>query len=404
MTHLTSTELHDIGYGMGRPTPHLDECADCRRTLELVQKERGSLRGILAAKGSEPVLRARGVAAAPQRRWISVAGLAAGGLGLVFTMILVFTTPQGSSPAGQAENQTPEQVFQAIEKRILKASTFRVRFVRESIDLAEGNRPERLSPFDSGVLYLKEGNQVSFTLRIPPDQPGGLETENLMISDGKRAMGLVREGGSSRLDTTGEAFEGLREKLAVRFCRGGIHLVTNVLRPGSPPEAPKSFLWKGEVATGFRFDKDDGDAKTLTYRLQGGQTVKLWYNPKTLALLKRRIEDKGHDSFLETYTECAIDDPTPEGEFTFPPGQEESVGVLISTEEYLSLKAKNKIREVWIKPQDLTADLLEPIERQGKMHRKVRVFLEPEFQGPGKNAKLYVGLDAERVHRTDAKK
>ena len=75
----------------------------------------------------------------------------------------------------------------------------------------------------------------------------------------------------------------------------------------------KSRLEVSEVA----FGKDERGQRLLTYRV-GVYNAKLWYDPKTLAPLKRELSREGVASITETYT-CELDADLPDEQFRIVP-------------------------------------------------------------------------------------
>jgi hypothetical protein len=389
MTHLSSTQLHEIQYGFRPPPAHLDGCPECQKVLKGIRDENTALRGILqegtGQEAARPVERARF-----GRLGLGIAA-AAGFLTILFYLLY--------SPLGRdlpTAGDSPEKVFQAIEERILKASTLRVTFIRQSA--GTGAQKER-EPLDSGSLLLGKGDRLSLILREPATgPPGGFDSEKLTISDGKMVVAMLRDGGMVWKESQGIPSKGLRERVASSFTRGGIDNLTTILPAGMEPRNPKSAGWNVLAPSKFVAGEGGEGSKTLAYRLGDNMSVKLWYDPRSLRLLKVLA-----GGILETYAEFSFDPPIRDQEFSFPPGLSEFLGVTVSLAEYLDLLGKGEIKELWITEGELTADLAQSILRKGESHRKVRADLPDGYRDPRKRETLCEGIDSGLVHREHLK-
>lgn len=401
MNHPSGTRLHDQVYGFMKPDPHVEDCASCRTAVERIRLERESLDQILFVRLDPLPGRPIGMRILrPQRSGFPLAGMLAASAGLIFTLVLIFATVRPKAQPPLSTRDDPEAVINLLADGIRKATTLTVHFNRTNLT---GDRSE----VDSGSFILKEDNQIAFSRRLALKLSGGQETEYVLISNGTKVLSLVRNAGTVVKETTGVAVEGLRERLSDRFAFGGILDVASLLRPGSLPEDSKSPLWKQAAPEEFQWGESEGDAKSIAFRLGSARQatrIRLWYEPKSLRLLKRQVEDPVRGSYLETYREYGINEAVADKCFDFPPGRDDTDDTAISFESYLDWKAKGRIEEVWIRQHSLIADLTEPVLRDGKSYRKVRAFLPPEMQGPENIAKLTAGIIPNRVHLSEAGK
>jgi outer membrane lipoprotein-sorting protein len=391
MSHLTSTQLHEIHYGFSPPPRHLHECTDCQKVLEGIRDENNALREILQGE-----TQADGIQAGRANAWRGPRFLRMGlGIGAAagFLGILLYVLYAPEPPVSPGAEDDPEKVFRTIEATITNATTLKIRFKRES--------PPYL--LDSGELLLKEGNRVSFIIRRPINPPGGLDDEYLTVSDGKNVVNMVSRFGFVSIEGKSETLKDLNARLVAGVARGGLRFAHGVMPGAVHPLEASHWLWKIGDAFNFKAEGNDGDSKVLSYRLKGdterGQ-YKLWYDPKSLRPLKLVVQNGDRDTTIETYNEFSIGQPIADDEFTFPPGKEEEIrGSMVSIQEYLDLAKGHKVREVWIERGELVAHLVDGINRGGKVRRMVHAIIPPawlEFEEGIKN--LSEGISPNRFH------
>ena len=199
--------------------------------------------------------------------------------------------------------RTPEGTLKRIEESLVKAKTASLKF---RVWAERGGKPEKLDM--PGTLLLKEGNRASLTL-----SPSSLRR----LCDGRKLL-------SPRLEQ--DAPTNFRTGLALVISRVGmlptIYYAFGLLDSGGLDEAFQEMVRTSKVEA-VQFGEGDGDAGTLHYRVSfldsfrnstEEASVRLWYEPRSLKVLKRSIEVRG-GTFWEAYSEWLLDGEIPDEAF-----------------------------------------------------------------------------------------
>ena len=225
-------------------------------------------------------------------------------------------------PLLAAQEESAEQVFKKIEEAIKGAKTLSVKLEGYVSAHASVRRSglRRYGPNTvHATLLLKEGDKARLSIR----KPFRWEDERLVpfYSDGTKAKCDPDEG-------AWDAPKGINTFFRIAITRAGLsHLRTMMSRILSDEDLkklpdPNTFLKVSDV----KYGDDDGQAKTLTYKLKSGKgdepiLVRLWYDPKTYGLLKRTLKGQGRDRswIIETYKSFDMNGDIPDEKFTLPP-------------------------------------------------------------------------------------
>ncbi len=204
------------------------------------------------------------------------------------------------------QDGTAEEAFRKIEERIGKAKTVKLKF-RLQVDSKEDEAEKREEA--SGIVLVKEGNRALVELKEASEKG---ETGVRWVSDGKRVKTLT----TFLKESTSE--ETLPDRLGDRVTAALVRVGAVVL--AEPPDG-EGEIGKKYGVSDFKVGEDDGGSRTLTYRLaiEGDLAdVRLWYDPKTLVLVKRTVSAKtemGEVRIAETYGEFVLDGEIPDATF-----------------------------------------------------------------------------------------
>lgn len=202
--------------------------------------------------------------------------------------------------AALLQQETAEEAFKRLEESVLKAKSLSIKC---RMDLAMGSQTATAT----GVLLLKGTNKMKITAV-------GAFGDPWAVSDGKKLTVDARQALSDGAEFASP--KNLNADMATVMLRTGF--VDLPLRPRriqiygyDPKERLK--------VSDFQFGGKDGDLQTLTYVLQEGNgkaEIKLWYDPKSLALKKRSssVPDK-KASVTETYEEFTLNGDIPDEKF-----------------------------------------------------------------------------------------
>ncbi len=213
------------------------------------------------------------------------------------------------------QDKTAEETFKKIEESILKAKTLTVKYrmlYKNAGDTA-------------GFLILAQGNKVF-------SRDAWFETNgHVMVSgcscDGKQIA--ARNNAYSEWETHQTAPD-LGEEVRIELARDGIWgAVTHplfIVRNGFGAEDGK--VKKSLVTSDFRSEPGEGKDASLSYsiaetHLNHSGRIRLWYDPRTLALIKRelrmRFGGSDHDDlFAEIYDEFTLNANIPDEKFKLP--------------------------------------------------------------------------------------
>jgi outer membrane lipoprotein-sorting protein len=200
------------------------------------------------------------------------------------------------------QEKTAEETFRKIEEQIESAGSVSVRYKVEG--MADGEKSQM-----SLTLLLKEGNKVRLTIQ---GDRRGKEISGELICDGER-VGMP--GGKEKPEKAPPGFKNSNATILVRS--GSLSALQYITLWGRDLGKEKTTLQVSD----FKADSDDGNAKTIRYRLRVGKSeleTKLWYDPKTHAILKRRFSGKADGaecSVMETYDEFLLNTEIPEERF-----------------------------------------------------------------------------------------
>ena len=219
------------------------------------------------------------------------------------------------SPASE-EGRSAEETFRKIEETIEKAKTLSIKFGRERETSHFSRKP-------LGV-FLQSGKRAWYSEDVLS------ATETWCVSDGTRVQctrpHLYDEGilGRFKAYERGSASESLERNLKIMLSRAGftMGLASIALEPGQDLDFSKEL-----AVSGFRFGEKNGMTNTLLYTLRAGKDsrpteVTLWYDPKSLKLLKRKTADRLKDgraiTYIESYAEFTLDADIPDEKFKLP--------------------------------------------------------------------------------------
>jgi outer membrane lipoprotein-sorting protein len=214
-----------------------------------------------------------------------------------------------------AQEPTAEETFKKIEESIEKAKTLSFSF------RVDGQGP-RESPDRElkakGVMLMKEGGRFNCSMKM---LRLGREEGTSLVFDGAKLM-MKRDEGEPNVAEVPKSHRGAATTLVARL--GALMSGMMPRGGGAPQEDVKKTLELKDLKPG----DDDKEAKTLTYTVRlaarpGGPTpsldCKLWYDPKTLALLKRTIAIRQGETvegtLTETYTDYVLNGDIPDDKF-----------------------------------------------------------------------------------------
>lgn len=223
------------------------------------------------------------------------------------------------------QDKAAEEAFKKIEETVRQAKTLSV-----SIKYASGLKAGAKENWTDGVvtLLLKDGNKVS--LRCEASHLGR-EIHDTIVSDGSKTA--VTQGGDSdnQTETTSNK---LRENLTIALARvGGAYAarLTRRLAADQLNELPD--YDKTLALADYKTTEDDGDAKTLTYKVTVTDTsvrlrvtleIKVWYIARTSKILKRVFKLTGEPderTVTETYEEFYLNTDIPDEKFKVRDGK-----------------------------------------------------------------------------------
>lgn len=216
------------------------------------------------------------------------------------------------------QTESAEETFRKIGDAVRQATSVRVTFDWEGASRGElGGKVEA-----SGAVLLKKGNRANLIATV---QEKGQTSELRIVSDGTTVK--TKLGAKRLLEcAVPKNFEsGLRLALHRLGAMQAVLISHKVcmLDPSDQEEALD--MEKKPALSDFRFGPDDGDSRTITYKItpDGPETtasIKLWYAPDTHRLVKRTITLKqtGESVFTERYKEWSFDEELENEEFSLP--------------------------------------------------------------------------------------
>ena len=200
------------------------------------------------------------------------------------------------------------EAFDTLEKAVLGARTLKARFKYD----AKGPKGGLDSGTGTAVLLLKEGGRMRFELEFSALNEGHRVTA---VSDGTRVAAIVDRAAP----IVGEA----PKQMVPRFGKALVRAGTVVAGNRVDSQDPKEFMKMLSPRLG-----DAGeDGKTLIFTVLlplAGETagVKIWYDPKTLAIRQRTVvlrkDGQINATVTETYEEFTLNGDIPDEQFKMP--------------------------------------------------------------------------------------
>jgi len=198
------------------------------------------------------------------------------------------------------QQETAEETFKRLEESLVQAKSARIK-VR--LDFAAGDQKVTAN----GILLLKKENKARVSLT-------GAGGNHWFVSDGTKVTVDPRQAAMD-----GAAFDtpkALNVRVATAVVRWGLVDLADLPRRIKVYDTDPAQRMK---LSDFKFGEADGDLRTLTYVLTDGDgraDLKLWIDPKTLALKKRTVSvPKMNATFTETYEEFTVNGEIPDEAF-----------------------------------------------------------------------------------------
>jgi outer membrane lipoprotein-sorting protein len=226
------------------------------------------------------------------------------------------------------QDKTAGETFKKIEETITSARTVSVHFTfQDPVRQLKG----------SGTYLLKEHKKMNLTYKyqalVGVQLLGGVTT---VLSDGQRTLKTEASGAQqifgavqdTQVPITRTGFP----RLMAAFYAVDVdeeQPLIKPLHPPSPDQKPLNFAKMAELK-GFIGGADDNDEKTLTYFLkEKGHseplTIRLWYDPKSLAIRKRTVTGKlgsagnlPETTLTEIYDDFTLNADIPDEKFKLP--------------------------------------------------------------------------------------
>jgi hypothetical protein len=214
--------------------------------------------------------------------------------------------------------QSPEETFKKIEESLNAAKCVRVLFVWDAV-----TKTDQGGKVDAhGNVLLKEGNRVNLAASVTEHST---TSELRIISDGKIMKSKL--GPKRMLESETPEHFGAGLKLALqRLGAMQTVLIAHKICMLDPAEQEEALdLGKKPPLSDFRAGPDDGEYKTMTYKIvpdgpDSAAEVRLWYLPEGYRLVKRTITIKRptESVFTETYKVWSVDAELDNEEFSLP--------------------------------------------------------------------------------------
>jgi outer membrane lipoprotein-sorting protein len=211
-----------------------------------------------------------------------------------------------------------EETFKKIEESLNAAKSVRVTFVWDG-----ATKSDQQGKVDArGNVLLKEGNRARLVATVTEKHQS---SELRIISDG--TMVKAKLGPKRMLECETPRHLGAGMKMALhRLGAMQAVLIAHKICMLDPSEQDEALdLSKRPPLSDFRAGEDDGDWKTMTYKITPEGTdsaaeVRLWYVPDTYKLVKRTITLKrpNESVFTEVYNEWTTEGDLDNEEFTLP--------------------------------------------------------------------------------------
>jgi outer membrane lipoprotein-sorting protein len=214
--------------------------------------------------------------------------------------------------------ESAEEAFKKIEETLNAAKCVRVHFVWDGATKSdlEGKVDAR------GNVLLKEGNRVNLAASVTEKTQ---TSELRIISDGTTVKSKLGPKRMIESETPKHFEEGLKMALHRLGAMQAVLIAHKIcmLDPSEQEEALD--LGKRPPLSDFRAGPDDGEWKTMTYKItpdgsESSAEVRLWYTPEGYRLVKRTITIKkpSESVFTETYKVWSLDAELGNEEFNLP--------------------------------------------------------------------------------------
>jgi hypothetical protein len=211
-----------------------------------------------------------------------------------------------------------EETFRKIEETLSLAKSVRVDFAWDGA--AKSDRENKVGA--RGSVLLKEGNRASLLASVTEKNQ---TSELRIISDGTTVKARLGPKRMLECETPKRLETGLKMALQ-RLGALQTVLIAHKICMMDPAEQEDALnLEKRPALSDFKQGDDDGDWKTMTYKItsEGADSaaeVRLWYRPESLKLVKRTIMIKrpAESVFTEVYKDWSIDGEMDDEEFTLP--------------------------------------------------------------------------------------
>ncbi len=214
------------------------------------------------------------------------------------------------------QDNAAEEAFKKIEEKFHSAKTVALSFTVESAK--DGDAGAKRGQQLSGSLTLKDGNKGLLIHRTSP-----FPMDWVRVSDGKK---ITVSGLKMESETPPNFKAGTLKGLTRIGWSPTVFLAFQMLDIGEQGKIFETFVKSLEVSE-FKFEKDQADAKVLTYCVKCAEpyaieriekvSVELWYDPKTLHPLKRVVKTKG-EAVIETYRDWEFNGDVPDEKFKLP--------------------------------------------------------------------------------------
>jgi len=224
-------------------------------------------------------------------------------------------------------SEVARRSFTKLEETLINAKTLSVRF------RSDGKGPTDADKYEaSGTMLLKEGNKAFIEARTIGNQEKAelvfVSNGSMVSSETTRWRTNVPDHPGVRDESAGPMSSGtLKTELSAGLARIGQSMsVTQIM---VRTNARGNFnMRESNRPSEFQVGDNDGPYKTLTYRFRPEDSqcsvreTKLWYDPITYKLIKRRQVwkgEKGIEGVLnETYEEFILNADIPDEKFKLP--------------------------------------------------------------------------------------
>jgi len=214
--------------------------------------------------------------------------------------------------------ESAEQAFKRIEEVVRKAKSTRVQYTWEGASPSDqAGKVEA-----TGMVLIKEGNRTNLSATIIERNRS---SELKVVSDGVTVKTKLGPRRVLECAVPRNLEEGLKLALHRLGAMQAILIAHKVCMLEEEDQEEALKLGKKPPVSDFREGPDDGDVKTILYKItpegsENAAEVKLWYAPKTYRLVKRTITIRKptESIFTEIYKEWTLDPEIENEEFKLP--------------------------------------------------------------------------------------